>query len=279
MILIADSGSTKANWCLVKQNAELTYFTTEGYNPHFVDENYIINSLKKNLPEYIEPNKIKEIYFYGSGCMAGKTVVIEMALRSVFAKAELNAAVDLLASARALLGRQPGFAAILGTGTNTCIYDGQQITKNIDSLGYMLGDEGSGSYIGKKILQDYLRGYMPDTMREKFGEMIDMSFDEIMDRIYTRPMANRFCAEFTKFAGENINTPYFHELVKSAFVDFFTNLVSRYPGYHNYTFNCLGSVGYYFKDILKEVAADFGMQTEKIIQSSMEDLVRYHLQY
>jgi N-acetylglucosamine kinase-like BadF-type ATPase len=279
MILIADSGSTKANWCLVAQNGELAHFTTEGYNPHFVDENYIINSLTKSLPDYINHQEIEEINFYGSGCMAGKTVIVESALHSLFKLAKVNAFVDLLAAARALLWNEPGFAAILGTGTNTCIYDGKQITHNIDSLGYMLGDEGSGSYIGKKILQDYMRGYMPETLSEKFNETTGLSFDEIMDRVYTQPMANRFCAGFTRFANENIDTPYFHDLVKNAFVDFFNNLVSRYPGYQNYSFNCLGSIGFYFKDILEEVATSFGMRTDKIIRSSMEELVKYHLQY
>jgi N-acetylglucosamine kinase-like BadF-type ATPase len=273
MILIADSGSTKANWCLVKQNGEMAYFVTEGYNPHFVDENYIVNSLHKSLPDYIETGKIKEIYFYGSGCMAGKTV----ALHSVFPEAKVNAAVDLLAACRALLGNKPGFAAILGTGTNTCVYDGEQIIQNIDSLGYMLGDEGSGSYIGKKILQDYLRGYMPETISEKFKTIVGLSFDEIFDRVYTQPQPNRFCAGFTTFAGDNINVPYFHNLVKNSFADFFNNLVSHYPGYQNYTFNCLGSVSFYFKDILEEVALNFGMPTGKIIRSSMDELVKYHL--
>lgn len=279
MILIADSGSTKANWCLVKENGEMDYFVTEGYNPHFVDESYITNSIIKSLPDFIEPEKINEVNFYGSGCMAGKTIVVEAALHSVFQRSKVNAAMDLLAAARALLGKKSGFAAILGTGTNTCIYDGEQITQNIDSLGYMLGDEGSGSYIGKKILQDYLRGYMPVVISEKFREEIGLTFDEIFDRVYTQPQPNRFCAGFTKFAGKNIDIPYFYELVKSAFMDFFTNLVSRYPNYQNYTFNCLGSVGFYFKDILEEVAEIFGMKTEKIIRSSMEDLVKYHLQY
>jgi N-acetylglucosamine kinase-like BadF-type ATPase len=279
MILIADSGSTKANWCLVAQNGELAHFATEGYNPHFVDENYIINSLTKSLPDYVRPHEIEEINFYGSGCMAGKTVIVESALHSLFKSAKVNASVDLLAAARALLWDEPGFAAILGTGTNTCIYDGKQITHNIDSLGYMLGDEGSGSYIGKKILQDYMRGYMPETLSEKFNETIGLSFDEIMDRVYTQPLANRFCAGFTRFAKENIDTHYFHDLVKNAFIDFFTNLVSRYPGYQNYSFNCLGSVGFYFKDVLEEVATSFGMRTKKFIRSSMEELIKYHLKY
>jgi N-acetylglucosamine kinase-like BadF-type ATPase len=277
MILIADSGSTNANWCLIGHDGEKKYFKTEGYNPHFVDEKYIAVSLHQSLPDYVDLDQVTEINFYGAGCMAGKSVVMETALAAVFKRAKVNVAVDLLAAARSLLGRESGFAAILGTGTNTCIYDGKEITHNIDSLGYMLGDEGSGSYIGKKLLQDYLRGYMPESVSKKFSQVIGLSFDEIMDHVYTQPLPNRFCAGFARFAGEHIEEPYLHEVVKNAFTDFFTHLVVHYPDYHHYTFNCLGSVGYYFKNILEETAAAFGMKTGKIIQSSMEGLVKYHL--
>lgn len=279
MILVADSGSTTTNWCLINQSGENFLFDTEGYNPYYVDQDYIVQSLNKNLPGDIKPAQITEVHFYGAGCMLDKTPVIEDALELVFRRAKVHTAMDLLAASRALLGREPGFAAILGTGTNTCIYDGNKITQNIDSLGYMLGDEGSGSYIGKKLLQEYLRGYMPEPVSNKFREYIGLSFDEIMDRVYTHSMANRFCAGFAMFAGEHIELPYLYDIVKTSFVDFFNNLVSRYPGYQQYSLNCLGSVGYHFRNILKETAAMFKMETGKIISSPMEDLVRYHSQY
>ena len=279
MILVADSGSTTTNWCLINQSGENFLFDTEGYNPYYVDQDYIIQSLNKNLPGDIKPAQITEVHFYGAGCMLDKTPVIEDALQVVFQCAKVHTAMDLLAASRALLGREPGFAAILGTGTNTCIYDGNKITQNIDSLGYMLGDEGSGSYIGKKLLQEYLRGYMPEPFSNQFREYIGLSFDEIMDRVYTHSMANRFCAGFAMFAGEHIELPYLYDIVKTSFVDFFNNLVSRYPGYQQYSLNCLGSVGYHFRNILKETAAMFKMETGKIISSPMEDLVRYHSQY
>ena len=279
MILVADSGSTTTNWCLINQSGENFLFDTEGYNPYYVDQDYIVQSLNKNLPGDIRPAQITEVHFYGAGCMLDKTPVIEDALQLVFQRAKVHTAMDLLAASRALLGREPGFAAILGTGTNTCIYDGNKITQNIDSLGYMLGDEGSGSYIGKKLLQEYLRGYMPEPVSSQFREYIGLSFDEIMDRVYTHSMANRFCAGFAMFAGEHIELPYLYDIVKTSFVDFFNNLVSRYPGYQQYSLNCLGSVGYHFRNILKETAAMFKMETGKIISSPMEDLVRYHSQY
>jgi N-acetylglucosamine kinase-like BadF-type ATPase len=278
MILIADSGSTKANWCLVKQTGKKVYFKTEGYNPHFVKEDYIIKSLKKNFLHDVELSQVEKVHFYGSGCMAGKSIVVERALGTIFNNAKVNVAVDLLAAARALLGKDPGFAAILGTGTNSCIYNGKKITQNINSLGYMLGDEGSGSYIGKKLLRDYLRGYMPEAVNEEFSKIFGLSFDNAMDQVYTQPFPNRFCAGFTKFAGDHTDIPYLYDIVKQSFRDFFNNLVSRYPDYRKYTFNCSGSVGYNFSTILKEVANEFGMQTKKIISSPMDELVEYHMQ-
>ena len=276
MILIADSGSTNAAWYLINPGGESIRFETEGYNPYYVNQDYIVQSLKKNLPANIHPTRIREVHFYGAGCMLDKTPVMENALQVVFPEAKVHAAIDLLAAARALLGRRPGFAAILGTGTNTCVYDGDKIVHNIDSLGYMLGDEGSGTYIGKKLLQEYLRDFMPAPVRDQFREYVGLTFDEIMDRVYNQSLSNRFCAGFAEFAGEHIRIPYLYGIVKSAFIDFFSNLVSQYPNYQQYAFNCLGSVGYYFKDILEEVTYQFKMPMGKIIQSPMEGLALYH---
>jgi len=276
MILIADSGSTNAAWYLVNPGGESIRFETEGYNPYYVNQDYIVQSLKKNLPGNIHPTRIRAVHFYGAGCMLDKTPVMESALQTVFPGAKVHAAIDLLGAARALLGRKPGFAAILGTGTNTCIYDGDKIVHNIDSLGYMLGDEGSGTYIGKKLLQEYLRDFMPEPVSGKFREYAGLTADEIMDRVYNQSLSNRFCAGFAEFAGEHIHIPYLYGIVKSAFTDFFSNLVSQYPEYQQYAFNCLGSVGYHFKDILEEVSHEFKMPLGKIIQSPMQGLALYH---
>lgn len=279
MMLIADGGSTTANWWMVESGTVSVRFQTEGYNPHFVDQAYITASLSRSLPENMKADQITEVAFYGSGCMAGKAVVMESALREVFPAAAVTAEVDLLAAARALLGKEAGFAAILGTGTNTCLYDGSRIIQNIDSLGYMLGDEGSGSYIGKKLLQHYLRELMPKDVEDAFRDWIGLSFDEIFDRVYGQPLPNRFCADLTRFAGDHLDHEYVRALVKDSFEDLFAALVSRYPGYRNYSFNCLGSVSYYFSPILSEVAGAYGMPMGRIIRSSMEELVRYHLKY
>ena len=280
MIIIADGGSTKTNWCLIDDSGKKIYYNTEGYNPYFVSTEYIVSSLKKGLPVDLPFDQITEVNYYGAGVHNDeKAKIVEDAIQAFFKNAKVCIGHDLLAAARALLGTSVGFAAILGTGTNSCIYDGKDIGFKIDSAAYILGDEGSGSYIGKKLLTDYIRGYMPEEVRETFWETYKITPDEVMDEVYTKPLANRFCASFSKFVYDNnVNLEYSRNIVKTSFVDFFTNLVSQYPNYKDYSFNCIGSVGYNFRNVLEETAEEFGMKVGRIIRSPIEDLVKYHIE-
>jgi len=279
MILVADSGSTKTNWCLINNGDENLFFDTEGYNPYFVSQQYITASLLANLPQNLNKQQVTNIYFYGAGCFDDKLHIINSVLSSIFTNAAIYVGLDLLGSAKALLGNKPGFIAILGTGTNSCLYDGNKITANIDSLGYLLGDEGSGFYIGRKILSDYIREYMPLPVREEFYATYQLTREAIMEMVYSEKLPNRFCAQFTRFISTSIaDKAYTRNLIKSAFTDFFTNLVSKYENYQQYTFNCTGSTGYTFKDILIETAEAFGMQADCIIKRPIEGLAAYHAQ-
>ena len=280
MIIIADGGSTKTNWCLLNEKRQKIYFNTEGYNPYFVSTDYIIESLKKSMPQDIAYEKITEVDYYGAGVHnEEKANILKEALQAHFPKADVFVGHDLLAAARALLGHKKGFAAILGTGTNSCIYDGRDVSLNIDSLAYILGDEGSGCYIGKKLISDYLRGYMPPEVSEVFFETYKLTHDEILDNVYTKPMANRFLASFSKFVYDNpVNIEYTRKIVRTAFTDFFENLVIHYPNYKDYTFNCIGSVGYNFRNVLEELAIHYGMKVGRIIRSPIDDLVKYHIE-
>ncbi len=279
MIIIADGGSTKTNWCLLDNNQKKIYFNTEGYNPYFVDSEYIVGSLKKGLPQDLPLDQITEVNYYGAGVHnEEKAQIVVDAFRVLFPNAKIEVGHDLLAAARALLGTEPGFAAILGTGTNSCIYDGEKITHNINSAAYILGDEGSGSYIGKKLLTDFIRGLMPKDVEEAFFETYKLTSDEIMDNVYTKPLANRFCASFSKFVYDNnVNIEYTRGIVNDAFEAFFANLVSKYPDYQKYTFNCIGSVGYNFRNVLEEKATQYGMKVGKILRSPIDDLVKFHI--
>ncbi len=279
MIIIADGGSTKTNWCLVTDEGKKVYFNTEGYNPYFASIDYIIQSLHENLPTDLEKDEITEVNYYGAGCSTPeKREQVATAMQAVFTKSKIYIGHDLLAAARALLGNTEGFAAILGTGTNTCIYDGKDIIQNIDSGAYILGDEGSGCYIGKKLLVDYLRGYMPEAVRKNFWDTFQLTPDDVNEQVYTQPRANRFCASFSKFVYDNnVHIEYSRNLVRTSFEDFFRNLVTHYPDYQKYTFNCIGSVGYNFRNVLEEIVTENGMVIGNIIRSPIDNLVKYHL--
>lgn len=252
------------------------FFETEGYNPFFVDEDYIIASLKRNLPSLIKPGSISEIHFYGAGCYTERAIVIKDAMRTAFPAATCFLEEDILAAARALLGIGPGFAAILGTGTNTCIYDGKHITHNIDSLGFILGDEGSGGALGKKLIGDYIRGSLPGELKQAFIDAYQLTPNDLIDQIYGKPMANRFCASFSKFLNQHIQSGYAQKLVQDSFDELFRNLVTQYPDYKKYTFNCVGSIGYYFRELLTGSADRFGMEIGRIVQSPISELAHYH---
>jgi len=278
MILIADSGSTKTSWCLVEPTGKTLEFDTEGYNPCYTGSEKLIEILKPNLPEGFDPADVQEIAFYGAGVYEDKYDVIRDAIRPIFPNARIDAAMDLIGSARSLLGRSAGFAAILGTGTNSCLYDGEKITQNIDSLGFLLGDEGSGGYMGKRLIADYIRGYMPREVHQWFWDTYQLTGDRLIDRIYSDPMPNRYCASYTRFlTGEHAGHEYLEQhIICGSFRDFFNNIVKNYPDYRKYSLNSVGSIGWIFRDRLTEVAAEFGMKTGNIISNPMEGLVKYH---
>lgn len=275
MILIADSGSTKTTWSLLDNRKEKIRFETEGYNPYFVTGNYIASSLYKSIDKLVNTSQIEAVYFYGAGCDADRANIVKESLKHVFWCAEVFVHSDLLAAARGVLGTEPGFAAILGTGSNTCLYNGKDVSMNIDSLGFILGDEGSGAFLGKKILQDYLRNTMPPSVKQRFHNTYELKNDEVIYRVYSLPLANRYCASFCKFLSADCT--YSVGIVKAAFRQFFFNLVCLYPDYRKYSFNCVGSVGYVFKSLLEEVAGEFNLQTKNVVQSPMDGLVDYHL--
>ncbi len=281
MILIADSGSTKTDWTLVdKTGSNRETFHTIGYNPYFIDTESIYYSLSENLLKDLDATKVSKVFFYGAGCSTPekKDIVRKALVRSFPDVGEIFIGHDLLASARALLGDEKGFAAILGTGTNSCIYDGFDIEINIDSLGYLMGDEGSGSYIGKKILRDYMRGNLQPDLQKRFKERFHIEDNEqIFATLYKTQFPNRYLASFCAFADEYVTHPYIKNKVRDGFRDFFKNLVSKYPDYKTYSFNCVGSVGFVFKDILEEVALSYDMKIGRVIKSPMEDLVNYHI--
>jgi glucosamine kinase len=280
MILIADSGSTKTSWCLLDKEKRKLHFSTEGYNPYYIDASYITASLQPKLPPDLNTSAIQQVYFYGAGCYAEKAAIVKQGLAAVFPGASIEVDLDILAASRALLGNKPGFVSILGTGTNTCIYDGQSIVQNVDSLGFILGDEGSGAYMGKKFLSDLLRNKIPVRLQKAFAERFQLERPEIFDSIYHQPYPNRFCAGFAGFVLEHAQQEaYCDQLIAACFSDFFERLVTAYPGFSTYSFNCVGSVAFHFRKWLIPVAARYGMETGKIVDAPIDELVLFHEGY
>jgi N-acetylglucosamine kinase-like BadF-type ATPase len=277
-ILIADSGSTKTDWALLRENEVKEQFASTGFNPYFADTAFIIADVRAHMPPGLDTEQVTAVHFYGSGCFDDKIPVITDAMKALFPKASVSVALDLLGTARALLGDKPGFAAILGTGTNTCLYDGKKITMNIDSLGYTMGDEGSGTHLGKKLLGDFIRESMPVDTRTAFLERYPLDKEKIFEQVYGQPFPNRFLASFAPFLLERMEggDPYAVELVKGSFREFFGNLVSRYPHYKDLSFNCVGSIGHYFKAPLLEVANEFGMASGRVLRTPIDGLVEFH---
>ena len=281
MILIADSGASKTDWaCVEREGDRRIFFQSQGYNPNYITQPQIVEDIIANLPGGFPVNEVLEIYFYGAGVTPLQYPFMEETLRKVFTKAKtVFIAMDTLASCRALLQTKPGFAAILGTGANSCLYDGCNEGLNVDSCGFILGDEGSGGNLGKRLITDFIRHNMPDNVYELVGKELDRNNDELLDVIYTKPFPNRFCAQYAKFIHENLDfDPYFPELVTDAFRQFFKLIVTHYPNYTKYTFNAVGSVAYYFKPLLQPVVEEFGMKMGNILKAPMEGLVKYHLE-
>lgn len=274
-ILVADSGSTKCSWRLV-DNESVKSFSSLGINPVFRSESQCIEIIEACFSGE-NCDKVQEIYFYGAGCSNDeRKSKIAKALKHIFKSAKIAVDHDILASCRALCGKEPGMAAILGTGTNTCTFDGVNILQNVPAMGYILGDEGSGSYLGKRLLTDYFRGLVPEELRIKLEKEFNLDKDLVIERVYSDDAPNRYLASFSLFVSSNKEHPYCLNLIKSGFEDFFKYHVSRYKDYTSYDLNVLGSVAFYNRDVLESVAKNFNVRIGKIIQEPIASLTLYH---
>ncbi len=282
MLLIADSGSTKTEWCFADDKKVLVSVTTQGINPYFQSEEEILQLLKTELlPSLNLPISKLQIFFYGAGCgSAVKNKMMKTSLLSIFRDAYVEVNNDLLGAARALCGRKKGIAAILGTGSNTCYYDGEKIAKHPESsgLGYILGDEGSGAHIGKTFIQAYLNEELSAPVAEKFNQIYKLKKDDILEAVYKKSMPNRFLASFSKFVNENINDEYLTALVTDCFNQFFDKHICKYSQHKNVPLNCVGSVAYNYQEVLQKVAYHKGVTIGKILKSPIDDLTHYHLE-
>ena len=279
MILIADSGSTKTNWCLMAANGQTSEFTMDGINPFYQTSEAIKNSISTQLLPQLShllwAGTITDIFFYGAGCTPEKKKFVVSALEGCFRSAKAQVESDMVGAARGLLGRTEGIACILGTGSNSCLYDGEKIVKNVPALGFILGDEGSGAVLGKRLVADVLKNQLPEAIKEKFLKQYGVTQADIIENVYRKPFPNRYLASLSKFAAENIGEPQIYNLVYEHFNQFVVRNLRQYPAL---PVGFIGSIAFYYQDVLRKVMADNGMQVAQILRSPMPGLIEYHAQ-
>ena len=276
MKLIADSGSTKTAWKLIGNSGGVKNIQTTGINSFFRTEEDIFQELAKFLlPE--TGTDIQEICFYGAGIInAEKGKIISSALNRIYPEASVETHSDVLGAARALFGNRPGIACILGTGSNTCLYNGEKIIAGISPLGFILGDEGSGAVMGRKLLGDYFKEVMPVRLREEFAERFNLTREEALNRVYRAEKPNQFLAQFVPFLSEHKNSVYCQEFVQHNFMEFFERNVIKLPNYTQFHIGFVGSVAFYFSQILGNTASYFGFEEITIVKEPIDGLEKYY---
>lgn len=278
MRLIADSGSTKTDWCVTSGKSVILNVKTHGINPFHQPEQAILDILRDELLPQLEPvgaAAITETHFYGSGCNEANAPVVRRVLEKVFGTSvKIFVYSDLLAAARAVCGKSEGVACIMGTGVNSCLYDGNAIVANTPPLGYILGDEGSGAVLGKLFLNALYKGFLPQEMTGEFETWISMSYQDIITRIYREPMANRFLASIAPFIHSHLDVPAVRSIVIDNFRGFFRRNVAQYDA-AAMPVGAVGSIAWFFQDELREAARAEGFTVSKILRSPMEGLLEF----
>ena len=276
MILIADSGSTKTDWCVAKDGFTVKRFTTQGINPYHQDERRINGIVLDELLPQTGEYKIKKIVFYGSGCRDETIPTMKNILYSAFNNnVEVEIYSDLLGAARAICGHEEGIACILGTGSNSCLYDGNKIVGNIPPLGYILGDEGSGASLGKIFINEIFKNSQMNDLKTEFLQVLQMTEGDIIDRVYRQPMANRFLASLAPFIHSHIERHEVNEIVTENFRQFLLKNVKRYHR-DDLQVSFIGSIAWHFKSQLLQSALEENVYVGRVEKSPMDGLLRYH---
>ena len=282
LTLIADSGSTKTDWALTgidpspRRVPAATRFHTQGINPFHQSDNEIRQILHQELLPYLSTENVSHVYFYGSGVRPEKEATVAQLLREMFSCAEVvEAHSDLLGAARALCGHDCGIASILGTGANSCLYDGENVLQHTPALGYILGDEGSGAVLGKRFLHDLYCGLLSEDLKAEFEKKTKLTLPEIINRVYRQPLANRFLASLTEFIHDHLSDPAVEDLVRQSFIDFIRIYIAPYE-HQNLPLSFVGSIAHYFTDQLSEAVKSEGYTLGTILRNPIEGLVEYH---
>ncbi|MEE4196964.1 MAG: ATPase [Bacteroidales bacterium] len=279
MFIVADSGSTKTHWTIIAKDKITESFQTQGLNPYFVNEEMITKEIVENFPQEINPQHIQTVYFYGAGCKVKQTRQVILNGCSVFfSQAQIIIETDLLGAARALFADQEGLVSILGTGANTGIYNGRHISRQIPSLGFALGDEGSGAHLGKLLVIDYLHQQLPDDLSTLFERNFSISRDEIIYSVYKKPTPSKFLANFAPFIHRHRGHPHIQQIIQRSFQSLFENYICKYPDYKKYALGFAGSIAHSFKAELEIKAHENGLSIVQIIKDPMKKLAEFHLE-
>lgn len=277
MKLIADSGSTKTTWMLLEGQTVKNTITTCGLNPYFHKSESVEAVIRADLAPFMVEYQIKEIHFYGAGCSTDyNNHMIADALRVFFRSSKVFVYHDILGAARALFGNGRGIACILGTGCNSCYFDGSNTFSQVDSLGYLFGDEGAGSYLGKSFLGAYLKKELPADLRNAFDNHYGYTLEDILNSLYNKPSPNRFLASFSLFLSPNREHPFIRKILLHSFQDFFEAHVKKYESYQTTPIGFIGSIAHCYSEILGRVADEEGVKISRILSSPIEGLVEYH---
>jgi glucosamine kinase len=274
--LIADSGATKAEWVLINNGKKKTIFT-QGISPYFLNTDQVAELVENELAKKLKNITVEEIHYYGTGCANPENAKsIKKALQRVFQKAHINVNTDLTAAARAVCGHEKGIACILGTGSNSCYYNGKTIAKNSPGIGYVLGDEGSGAYLGKKVIQYYLYNTFDEDLRARFDAKFVTNGVEILDNVYKKPLPNRYLAGFTMFLAENRGHYMIENIIEDGLNDFFFQHLCKYNEVWKYPVSFVGSVANGFKDVIQQLCNSYEFELGTILKNPMQGLVKFH---
>lgn len=281
MILIVDSGSTKTDWCFATSATAFKVVHTGGINPAVQAkeeiESTVADMLSQASRESISCGSVAKVSFYGAGCTEAFAPIVGSALRSHFITATISVHSDLLAAARALCGTAPGIACILGTGSNSCFYDGHAIVAHTPALGYILGDEGSGAVLGRMFLNAVLKGAMSEEISKDFLEETGLTQTDIINKVYRQPSPNRFLASLSKYISRHLDDAALERLVVENFETFISRNLSNYNAPDN-VINAVGSVAFFYKEQLRKAALNKGYEVGHILKSPMEGLLSYHFE-
>jgi N-acetylglucosamine kinase-like BadF-type ATPase len=277
VIAIIDSGSSKADWIFI-QGKKITKLNTFGMNPFFKSEYEILSVLNNNVINHLPPSEVKEVFFYGAGCSGDEQKkIVSRAFEKVFTNAKMNVDIDIMGAVLSTCGNKPGISCIIGTGSNSVYFDGNDIHNNNYGLGYILGDEGAGTYLGKKLITSYLYGLLPKKLSEQFHNVYPLTRDEVISQVYNSTAPNAWLATFSKFYAANKNDPWIMKTIKEGFREFINLYVLNYKGYKDLPVHFVGSIAYFYQDILKETTGENKLILGKIIQKPIDGLAEYFM--